>query len=670
MIIMSGEWGVNQSETALVGELGQELIVYGNRYWTVGDNGAEFTAIPKGAIVFNHKQTEEIFKNGYVTSDGGRGHSYANGTAYVTGGINVSNAKKTVATGTKSYSSTTSKKSSTSSTSTTKAAQAVTEATENLVDFIKILLDRTQEVTKRFTDAIGDAVGLADKMSKNSSALTQIQKEISVNQNAYNQYMAQANAVGLSETYASQIRNGSLNISNITDEDLKDKIDKYQEYFEAAQDCQGTILDLQREERDLALERLDYIEDWYDALVSLNDAYKDVNETQLEYLEKIGSSAISNQVKSYYQDSYAKEYDSYGKALQQLSDYQEEFLELVRNGYINEGSEAWYDGQQKIQEFTKQVDESAIALVELEDKIREIDYTRLQQLIDGSDRRTDQLKNAQALAEARDEQIGRDALQKQIDSLNNSINSNYALREKKLQEQALYDVNSTRYQELAEEIAELDNEIYDDLIDIEDLKDQVFEAEFFDFEKEQSNLEYFIGELEDFASLLNEDAYFNKDGSFTDTAYAKIALVGEAMAASKQEIANATEALKKLDEMYQNGLISESEYTEKQRDLLDTIRDSVSATEDYKNELLDLYKQQAEKEVAYLDEIISKRKAALKAKADYYDYDKTIKSQTKDINSLKAQIAALEGVFALSILIAGTSYRKDEDNQQRSFLFA
>ena len=63
----------------IVGELGRELVVYGNKFWTVGDNGAEFTAIPKGAIVFNHKQTEEIFRNGYVTSDGGRGHAYAEG---------------------------------------------------------------------------------------------------------------------------------------------------------------------------------------------------------------------------------------------------------------------------------------------------------------------------------------------------------------------------------------------------------------------------------------------------------------------------------------------------------------------------------------------------------------------------------------------------------------
>ena len=494
------------------------------------------------------------------------------------------------------------------------------------------------------TDAIDDAVGLADKMSKNSSALSQIQNEISVNQQAYQKYMAQANAVGLAEGYASQIRNGSLNIENITDENLKKKIDDYQEWYEKAKDCQDAIRDLQKDEKELAQDRLTYIEDYYDSIIKLNDAYKDVNDVRIEFNDAIGNTAIGKEVQDYLKSSYDKQYDSYNQALQQLSDYQEEFLELVRNGYINEGSEAWYEGQQKIQEFTKQVDESATALVELEDKIREIDYTRLQQIIDGSDRRTDQLKNAQSLADARDEQIVRDEYQKQVDELSKSINANYALREAKIQEQNLYDVTSTRYQELAEEISKIDGEIYGSLEDIEDLKNKIFETEFFNYEKEQSNLEYYIGELDDFAKLLNSDAYFDKTGAFTDEAYAKISLTADAMSKCKQATANATEALKKLDEMYQNGLISETEYTDKQHDLLDVIRSNISATDDYKKELIDLYKEQMEKSNDALKENIRLRKEALSNAKDYEDYADSLKDKTKSVNELDAQINALQNV--------------------------
>lgn len=617
---------------SLTGEEDQEIVVHGNEWWTVGDKGAEFSYIPSNSIVFNGKQTKELLNKGYTNS---RGKAHLHGTAYRLGNNTTSTATSKKASNSKSSNSSKSSSSSNSNASKT---------TEELYNFIEILLTRTKELTKKLTDAIEDAVSLSDKMSKNSSALSQIQKEISINQQAYNKYIAQANAVGLAEGYASKIRNGSLNIENITDENLKKKIDQYKEYYDKAVSVQEAVRDLQKEEKQLALDRLDYIKDYYDAIENLNSAYRDVNDTRIELNNALGKSAVGNEIKLLLQSSYEKQQDSYNKALTQLSDYQNEFNELVRNNYIEEGSEAYLEGQATIQEFIKQVDEAAIALIELEDKIRDIDYKKLEQLIESSERRSEQLKNAQSLAEARDEQIGREDYQKQIDELSNNINQNYDLREQKLSEQALYDVGSDKYNELAKEISDIDNEIYDNLIEIEELKDKIFETEFINYEKEQENLAYFIDELNDFSSLLNEDAFFTKDGAFTDEAYAKIALTADAMSKCKQQIANATEALNKLDEMYQNGLISEEEYSEKQKELLNTVRENTLAVNDYKNELIDLYKKQMEKENEALKKNIELRKKALQAQKDYWDYADTINSKTKDVDALKAQIAALDGV--------------------------
>ena len=58
---------------------------------------------------------------------------------------------------------------------------------------------------------------------------------------------------------------------------------------------------------------------------------------------------------------------------------------------------------------------------------------------------------------------------------------------------------------------------------------------------------------------------------------------------------------------------------------------------------MQVYLDQISKENDYLQENINKRKTALTAKKDYYDYDKTIKSKNKDIDAIKAQIAALQG---------------------------
>lgn len=80
----SGNWGTAPGGTTLVGELGEELVVDVNsgRWYTVGTNGAEFTNIAPGSIVFNHKQTEALFKYGKVA---GRGRALAEGTAFAEG---------------------------------------------------------------------------------------------------------------------------------------------------------------------------------------------------------------------------------------------------------------------------------------------------------------------------------------------------------------------------------------------------------------------------------------------------------------------------------------------------------------------------------------------------------------------------------------------------------
>lgn len=83
---VTGDWGVKKGGTTLVGELGQELVVFPNgRFRTVGDNGAEFVDIPANSIVFNHLQTRELLSKGNIV---GRGRALASGTALANGTTN------------------------------------------------------------------------------------------------------------------------------------------------------------------------------------------------------------------------------------------------------------------------------------------------------------------------------------------------------------------------------------------------------------------------------------------------------------------------------------------------------------------------------------------------------------------------------------------------------
>ena len=63
-----GDWGTAPGGKTLVGELGREIVVdpHTGRWYTVGDNGAEFRDIPAGAIVFNHVHNTLYFYHFYI----------------------------------------------------------------------------------------------------------------------------------------------------------------------------------------------------------------------------------------------------------------------------------------------------------------------------------------------------------------------------------------------------------------------------------------------------------------------------------------------------------------------------------------------------------------------------------------------------------------------------
>lgn len=72
----------------LVGEIGNELVVnpHTGKWYTVGDNGAEFVNLPHGAIVFDHEKTQRLLKNGFI---GGYGDALVSGNAMDAGSPGV-----------------------------------------------------------------------------------------------------------------------------------------------------------------------------------------------------------------------------------------------------------------------------------------------------------------------------------------------------------------------------------------------------------------------------------------------------------------------------------------------------------------------------------------------------------------------------------------------------
>ena len=234
----SGNWGVKKGGKSLVGELGQEILVRGSEFQTIGDYGPEFIDTQPGDIIFNAEQTKSLLKNGYATSRGKViGSANATGSAYSSGSgkFNVgSSGSKANSSSSKKPSS--SKSSSSSSTkSAQKAADTAKEAAdkfEEVFDQIEILIDRMDRSLQRLTDSIETySYDLSKQSAMSDKAMNTIRSNLTTLQSAYNRYIKEADDVELTDSWISKIKNGSINIETITDEDLKSKIDEYQQWL-------------------------------------------------------------------------------------------------------------------------------------------------------------------------------------------------------------------------------------------------------------------------------------------------------------------------------------------------------------------------------------------------------------------------------------------------------
>lgn len=664
----NGKVALTKNEEALVNEMGTESIIR-DGVWSLIPGGMHKASLKKGDIILNAKQTTDLIKTGKAL---GHGKAYADGTisksrdfatpilsAYAAGAgggafWNASTGKYQATHDYKKEKDKNKKRTDDAK----KAAEEALKAITDYFDWIKVRFDRLARNTKIAEDAIEKAVGLFNKQSATSNTISKVQAEKNAAQQGANRYLSHANwfanEAGLSSDIQSKVQNGTIDIVKY-DEITQKKIQEYQKYYEEYLSALDKITELQNKEIELAQSKLSNVVDFYDLITSVHEAVQQENDALLNLEEMKGFSAVSDSVRKVYESSMYRAQIVYDNAVKQLNDYQNEFNALMKSGYIKQGSDEYYEAQKQIVEFRQAVSDAASSVIEFEDKIREIEYQKLQNVIDGLERSMSKLDKWISLQESRDEKVDESVYQEQLDTNNKQILANKELRDKKLKEQSLYDVGSNRYQELAEEINSLDESTLDLLQSNEELKNSIFELRFADLDNALEQYGKLKDEISDFQSLLDEDAFFDKNGVITDEGLANLALLQQGMATSKQAIADYRVGLEKLQESFDNGVISEKEYNDKSEEYRDGIRDSIKDVKDYEDSLVNLYMTQMKTEVDALQKVIDKRKEALDKKAEYYDYDKKIKSQSKDVNQLKAEIAALEGVtlIALSILYAG-----------------
>lgn len=367
-----GDWGTKENGVALGGELGQELVVRNGKFFTIGDKSAEFFKYQKGDIIFNAAQTKEIFEKGKITHGTGRGKALAEGTAFSSGSGRFTSGGKTKHTtsggggrgSSKSGGGSSGGKSSSSSSSSSKDDKET-------FDWIEIAIDRLERAISRLdlkASSVYKSWGARNSALK--SQISEIGNEIDLQSKGYNRYIQQAKSVGLSADWAKKVREGKVDIDTISDKNLQDKIKEYQEWYEKALDCKDAIEELKETQAELYKTAFDNVATKYEGILGVIDHEKSMLDEYISQSEAKGYITSAN----YYKAQISAE----KKNIKELQNEKANLLTALQNGVnsgtIKQGSEAWYEMVNQIDEVTLSIEQANTTVLELNKSIREVDW--------------------------------------------------------------------------------------------------------------------------------------------------------------------------------------------------------------------------------------------------------------------------------------------------------
>lgn len=177
----------------------------------------------------------------------------------------------------------------------------------------------------------------------------------------------------------------------------------------------------------------------------------------------------------------------------------------------------------------------------------------------------------------------------------------------------------------------------------EDLKNSMRDDIYYrGFERAIKKAQDLQNSLTTISSLIDEDAMFDDDGNLTDYGTAAIATNIANVKSEKEELNQLMQERAKMAEHRDE--YSDTEWADAIQKSDQDIADAVKSIKSAEDSVTTILKNNAKQKLDAINKTISAYSEAIKKSNDYYTYDKQLKSSNKDIQILRSQINALNGV--------------------------
>lgn len=318
--------------------------------------------------------------------------------------------------------------------------------------------------------------------------------------------------------------------------------------------------------------------------------------------------------------------DSYYRYMINTSKMQNTVLQKERNAIFNErktvqyGSERYDELTEKLRGVDDQISENNKSQAEWNATIRNIPMDRLNEYLDIAEAIVSKTKsyierisyiNGESTVSAnqiRSQKYSDTAIANQRELFNRYLDE----FKKAKKEGRLSDADE--YQKLYLQSASTYNEM---LKANEELERQARDIELYrNYEKDLQHIEDVKKALSSLSDMINDDALYNDDGSFSEHGIAKIALTMKNLEEAKSSVYDYKKEIDALNKAHKQGKYNDDEYAEKLRELTDGYQNATSEVNNYTEAIKDLYKNQAQEELNALNELIDTRSEALQKKKE------------------------------------------------------
>lgn len=516
-------------------------------------------------------------------------------------------------------------------------------SSKNYIDWIERRLKKFAQTTKEVFAKVADYITFNSQNSQLRKAINAISDEMAFNERAYQYYMNEADKVGLDSYWVQFVQNGGSNISNIQNDDLREKISRYKELYDNAINCKNAVEDLKKTEKEYATQMLSNVEKYYSNRITYANA-------DAEYYNSLDT---DNLFMNKNFDAIRKSYNEQISYTQkEHNDLLNTLNSLVSSGSIKYQSDEWYEWWAKIQKCNVEVRN-------LKKSIHDLASEQFNNIKNDFDNLLNHIEHQGSLLQEsinQTEEKGYIVSTKYYNALISNENKNITQLTSKRNK--LYNTlqqaiksgdiqkSSNEWHQMVQEIESVDLAIEQANTSVIKFNNSIREIQWQVFDLLQDRMSQISAESNFLINLMkNDDLYVKKGqgaGQLTNQGLSTMGLHGVNYDVYMAQSNKYAQEILKIDKQlakdpYNQTLIN------RRKELLKLQQDMIISANDEKQAIVSMVKDGIELELSSLKELIDKYNESLDKQKDLYDYQKKVKDQTKEIATLEKQMIAFAG---------------------------